>query len=315
MPAKLALTMSFTIVLLFGFLFALVAAVGYLFDLSGTLVIGLAVGIALLQWLIGPAIIRMTTNMRPVGSSEEWLREVTEKICKKNDVPVPDIFIVNDGSPNAFTFGRTNSSATLAVTNGLLRSLTKDEVAAVVAHEIGHIKHWDMVVMTAVSVIPTLAYYIYMFSFRSRSKDRDRRSDAALIGFGAFIVYFISNLLVLALSRLREYYADRFSGSVTKPGLLISGLAKITYGLGTRASESQSPARAFMIADPAVAASELSSLSSSYDDLDISDGDLRKAMEWERNNPFARISEIFRTHPLTWKRIEALREQEKEKRG
>jgi heat shock protein HtpX len=315
MQGKLALTMSLTIVLIFGFLFALLAIIGYLFDLSGTVIIALAVGIALLQWLIGPAIIKMTTNMRPIGSEYEWLRDVTERICKKNDVHVPEIYIVNDGSPNAFTFGRTNSSATLAVTNGLLRSLTKDEVAAVVAHEIGHIKHWDMAVMTAVSVVPTLAYYVYMFSFRSRSSDRDRRSEAALVGIGAFIIYFVSNLLVLALSRLREYYADRFSGSVTKPGLLISGLAKITYGLGTRSSESQSPARAFMIADPVVAAVELSELSEQYDDLEVSGSELRKAMEWERNNPFARLSEIFRTHPLTWKRIQALREQEKEKGG
>jgi len=313
MPAKLLLTMSLTIVVLFGFLFALLAAVGYFFDLSVYTMVALAVVLVAIQWAVGPEIIRMTTNMRPLGSGEmPWLQDEVRDLCKKNKVPVPKIFIANSGAPNAFTFGRTQGSATLVVTNGLLKMLNKDEVKSVVAHEVGHIKHSDMVVMTIVSVVPMIAYYVYVSLFYARGNERNRGGEAALIGAGAFIVYFVSNLLVLALSRLREYYADRFSGENIRPALLESALMKITYGLSMSRDEARPATRAFMIADPEVAKSELAALSSSYSDMQLSDKELKEAMKWEEKNVFSRIGEIFRTHPLTYKRIKALKEMETE---
>ena len=306
--------MSLTLLLLFGFLFGLLAAVGYFFDVSGYIIVVLAIFLVFLQWLIGPNIIWWTTNMRLLEKNEyPWLWESVRELCKKNKVPMPKIALARVGAPNAFVFGRTPGSAVLTVTQGLLNSLSQEEVKAVIAHEIGHIKHKDMIVMTVVSAIPVIAYFIARFLIFA---PRDRRRDAGaavLVGFVAFIVYFISNLLVLALSRLREYYADRFSGINTKPTLLASALAKITYGLSLSAERSENAAvRSFYIADPVSAAVEVKTLSSEYSDLSLSEKELEKAMEWEKKNVLVRISEYFSTHPATWKRIKALEELNKE---
>jgi len=314
MSLKLWLTMSLTLFLLFGFLFALLAIVGYYFELSGYFIVVLAVLLVFFQWMIGPKVIWWTTNMRLLKHDELlWLRKIVEELCAKNRVPVPRIALARSGAPNAFVFGRTPGSATLVITQGLLNNLTKDEVRAVVAHEIGHIKHKDMVVMTIVGAIPLIAYFIARFLVFAPSSRDERRGDvAALIGIAAFIVYFISNLLVLAFSRLREYYSDRFSGLNTKPRLLASALAKITYGLSMSREKNNSAVRSFFICDPLSATSEVSQLSSEYRDFKLSDDELEKAMEWERKNPLIRFSEHFRTHPLTYKRILALKRLEKE---
>lgn len=313
MPLKLFLAMSLTLFLLFGFLFGLLAAVGYFFNISGYLVVAMAIALVFIQWLVGPKIIWWTTNMRFLDRKEyPWIWESVEELCKKNKVPMPKLALVRSGAPNAFVFGRTPGSAVLAVTQGLLNTLTQEEVKAVLGHEIGHIKHKDMIVMTIVSAIPIIAYFIARFLIFARN-ERERAGAAILVGFVAFIIYFISNLLVLALSRLREYYADRFGGINTKPKLLASALAKITYGLTTTPERVENSAvRSFYIADPISAVNEVKQLSSEYSDMELDEKELKKAMEWEKKNPLIRFMEIFRSHPLTFKRILALRELEKE---
>jgi heat shock protein HtpX len=313
MPLKLFLMMNVTLLLLFGFLLGLLTAVGYYFELSGYLMVAMAIFIIFLQWLIGPSIIRWTTNMRPIEKGElGWLQKDVSELCKKNKVPVPGLALVRVGGPNAFVFGRTPGSATLAVTQGLLNNLSREEVKAVVAHEIGHIKHKDMVVMTLVSAVPVIAYYVARFLvFAPRSSNEKRGGAAILIGIAAFLVYFVTNLLVLALSRLREYYSDRFSGENTKPALLAIALAKITYGLSMNHERENTAVRSFYIADPITATSEMSKFSSEYSDFQLTDKELASAMEWERTNIFARIAEIFSSHPRTFKRILALQQMGK----
>jgi heat shock protein HtpX len=313
MPLKLLAAMGITLLLLFGFLFGLLAAVGYYFELPGYLIVILAIFLVFVEWLISPTLIRWTTNMRPLERGElPWLRDDVEELCKKIKVPIPKIFMAYSGKPNAFVFGRTPSSAELVVTKGLLNSLTKDEVRAVIAHEVGHIKHKDMVVMTIVGAIPVIAYFIFRFLIFVPSKDEKRSGGTFLVGVAAFFIYIITNLLVLALSRLREYYSDRFSGENTKPRDLASGLAKITYGLGMAKEKDNESVRSFFIVDPLSAVGEISKFSSEYSDLELNNNELKRAMEWERKNPFARIGEIFSTHPLTYKRILALKKLEKE---
>jgi heat shock protein HtpX len=314
MTIKLLLAMNLTLLLLFGFLFGLLAIVGYYFEISGYIIVILALLLVFFQWLIGPNVIWWTTNMRLLKRDEfPWLWETVEELCKKNKVPMPKLALVRSGAPNAFVFGRTPASAVLAVTQGLLNTLSKEEVKAVVAHEIGHIKHKDMIVMTIVAAIPVIAYFIARFLIFAPRRDEKRSGGAILVGLIAFVIYFISNLLVLALSRLREYYADRFSGINTKPSLLASALAKITYGLSVSPEKGENAAvRSFYIADPISAVNEISQFRKEYSDFDLTNEEIKKAMEWEKRNPFIRISEIFRTHPLTFKRILALKELEKE---
>lgn len=314
MPFSLFAVMGLTMILLFGFLFGVLAAVGYYVGLSGYLIVALAAALVAFQWAIGPKIIWWTTNMQKVSKKDQpWLFITVEEICKKTKTPLPkEIAIVNSGAPNAFVFGRTPSSATFAITRGLLNSLNKDEVKAVIAHEMGHINHKDMVVMTLASAIPTIAYFAARFLVFTPSKDEKKSGAAVLIGIAAFAIYFVTNLLVLALSRYREYFADKFSGKNHNPIKLASALAKITYGLSKSGDKSSTSVRSLYIADPVTAAAEVSRFSSEYSDLQITDSELKKVMEWEKHNVFARISEFFSTHPLTWKRLKALSELEKE---
>ncbi len=313
MSLKLILTMNLTILLLFGLLFGLLAAVGYYFNFSAITMVVLAIAMVLVQWLVGPWMIWATTNMRPLEKNEyPWIWEAVDGFCKKNKVPHPKkIALARSGSPNAFVFGRTPGSANMVITQGMLNTLTKDEVKAVIAHELGHIKHWDMVVMTFVSVIPMIAYFIALNMMFSRGDDR-KPGAAILIGIGAYLVYIISNLMVLALSRFREYYADNFGGRIYKPRLLASALSKITYGLGTSKESKRDALRAGYIAHPITSKLEKSHISNEYTDLHVSDDEVKKALEWERKNPLVRIGEVFRTHPLTFRRIDALLKLEKE---
>jgi heat shock protein HtpX len=317
MAIKLFLAMFLTVFLLFGLLFGILAAIGYYFGISGYIIVLIAMFLVFIQWLISPYIIIWTTNMQEANKNKyKWIYETVEKICKKTKSPKPKkIFIVNMGAPNAFVFGRTPRSSYLGITRGLLNSLNKEEIEAVIGHEIGHIKHRDMVVMTLVSAIPIIAYFIARFILFTPQENRRNASVAILIGIVAFVIYFITNLLVLYFSRLREFYADRFSGENSSPRVLARALAKITYGLSISNKEEElqnSALRTFFIADPLSAAQEVSNFKEEYKDLEIDNSEIKKAMEWERKNLFARISEFFRTHPLTYKRIKALRELEEE---
>ena len=309
----LVASMSLTMVMVFGLLFALLAGLGFYFDLGIYPIVGLAVVFGLFQWAIGPAIVRWSTNMSPLNKDEfPWIEETIYEICIKNRVKIPKITIANTSMPNAFVFGRSNKSATLTLTRGLLNTLSKDEAKGVIAHEIGHIKHNDMVVMTIISVIPTIAYFIAMSTmFGGRS--RNQGGASVLIGIGAFAVYFITNLLILYFSRLREFYADNFAGRQVKPSIFANALAKITYGLSLQKREVKSSTlRSFYAVDPVASSYEVSKFASYYKDQHISEEEVQKAMDWERKSSFSKFGEIFRTHPLTYKRIEKLYQLEQD---
>lgn len=316
MVVRLVLTMTITLALLFGLLFGILAAVGYYFQLSGFLIVGLAIFLVFIQWLISPRIIWWTTNMRLLEKKEyPWLWKTIEELSRKYKIPMPKLAIARSGAPNAFVFGRTPGSATLAVTQGLLNTLTQDEVTAVVGHEMGHIKHKDMVVMTVVSAIPIISYFIARFLIFAPTNKEDRKGGSGfiIVGLLAFVIYFISNLLVLLLSRLREHYADDFGGRSTKPKLLAGALAKITYGLGvSKEKQENSAVHSFYIVNPLSAAGEISRFSKEYSDLELTENELQKAIEWEKRNPLVRFMEIFSSHPLTFKRIHALSELERQ---
>lgn len=312
MPFGLVLRMTLTMLVLFGFLFGLLAVASIYFDFSIYVSVGLAVLIVLAQWVIGPSIIRWTTNMRDLKKGEyPWVGEFVADLCKKHKLKMPKLAVVNTGEPNAFVFGRTSSSATLCLTQGLLKSLNREEVKGVISHEVGHIKHNDMVVMTIVSSVPIIAFFVARsLLFAPRGGDRRDAGYLILVGLGAWIVYFLTNMLVLLMSRSREYYADRFGGENYKPATLASALAKITYGLSLSKDQFNSAAKYFLVADADTSKYEVANFSQEFSDLHISKEEVKKAMEWERKNPYARISELFRSHPLTFKRIKVLHDLE-----
>lgn len=280
-----------------------------------------------LQYLVGPAIVASSTRLRYLQPNENmWLESTVKELADKSGLPMPKLAVVQDDTPNAFVFGRTAKSATLTVHEGLLKKLNKDEVKGVIAHELGHIKHRDYIVMTVLTALPLLAYIIargtwtaVRFSQGGKGKE-GASAKAAFLGIAAisYIVYIVSLFLVMWLSRLREHYADAYSAYVTSsPRSLQSALAKITYGLSLSAKP-PSGARAFYIGDPAMARQEIQSIMEKKQEYDLDkDGvlderELELAMEKEAKSAWAKINTWFATHPPTFKRILLLQEIEKE---
>jgi heat shock protein HtpX len=282
----------------------------------------------LFQYLIGPAVVAASTHLQYLKPGENpWLESTVKDLAAKSSLPMPKLAIVPDQTPNAFVFGRTASGATLAVHEGLLRNLNEDEVKGVIGHELGHIKHKDYIVMTILSALPLIAYIIARGTWgaawfaRGSSRNREEGSmRAALVAIGAisYVVYIISLLFVMRLSRLREHYADSYSAYLTgSPRSLESALTKITYGL----SLSQKPptgARAFYIGDPAMAKQEIAEIMDKKQEYDLDhDGvldehELELAMEKEAKSTWARMNTWFSTHPPTFRRIMLLHEIESE---
>ena len=304
-----------------------------LFFLQLDLVTGLLVGLGavalfiLFQYAIGPSIVAATARLHYLKPGENpWLENTVKDLSQKSGLPPPRVATVPNPTPNAFTFGRGQSSATLAVHDGLLNGLNEDEVRGVIAHELGHIKHKDYIVMTVLSALPLIAYIVAQTAFRagmysSYSRGRRENNPAAafiVIGVISFIVYIVTFLSVMRLSRLREHYADAYSAYLTgSPRSLESGLAKITYGLSI-SPKSPEGARAFYIEDPALAKQEVQTIMQKKDDYDLDhDGvlderELQLAMERESKSTWNQLNTLFATHPPTFKRILLLREIENE---
>lgn len=320
-----------TSIFLSAFIFSLlVFAIVYFLELdvfTGLLIaVGGSVLFILFQYAIGPAIVAATTRLHYLKPGENpWLESIVKELAQKTDLPMPRLATVPDNTPNAFTFGRTTSSATLAVHEGLLRQLNQNEIQGVLAHELGHIKHKDYVVMTVLSALPLIAYMIAQVTMRAGMYSGGRRnnkdnSGAALLAIGAisFAIYLITFLIVMRLSRLREHYADAFSAYVTgSPRHLSSALAKITYGLSISPKKPEG-ARAFYIEDPGMAKSEIEQImqkKSQYDlDQDgvLDERELHLAMEKESKSTWVKMNSLFATHPATFKRILLLKEIEQE---
>jgi heat shock protein HtpX len=325
--AQLRLAMGSSIFLV-AFIFAafltlimIIAGFDWTYALIGTVLF------ILLQYLIGPAVVRASTRLQYLKPSENpWLESTVKELADKSGISMPKLAIVPDKTPNAFVFGRTANDTTLAVHEGLLKNLNEDEVKSVIGHELGHIKHKDYIVMTVVSALPLIAYLVARstwtvarFSGSSRKREEsEMRAALFAVGIISYIVYIISLLCVMRLSRLREHYADAYSAYITgAPRNLESALAKITYGLSL-SPKPPSGARAFYIEDPAMAKQEIQPIMEKKEEYDLNkDGvlderELELAMEKEAKSAWVRMNTWFATHPPTFKRILLLREIEEE---
>jgi heat shock protein HtpX len=322
------ITILLTLVIFIGFLGAVSvlysAAAGMnlspLDTLLGSFVLALIfLGI---QFLISPSIVAWSTRLQYLEPGQyPWLENTVKELAGASGVAMPRLAIVPNPTPNAFVFGNSSSKMTLAVHEGLLRQLNEDEVRGVLAHELGHVKHRDSIVMTVLSAIPLLAYMIARSTMfmGTGSRDRDRGAGyIALAGVVAMVVYFVAQLLVLRLSRLREHFADVYSGYLTgSPRSLESALTKITYGLSLR-PEDPHGVRALYIADPALARNEVQGILDRRGEYDLDhDGvlderELELAMEKEAKSTWSGLNEAFSTHPPTYKRILLLRQIEAE---
>jgi len=276
----------------------------------------------LIQIGISSSVVKWSTKTRILNKGENpYLEETVAALAKQAEIPMPKLGMVESSTPNAFVFGISQSGSTLSVHRGLLEQLNQDEIEAVIGHEIGHIKNRDCMYMTFLSVIPLIAYMGMHLLWAARGRGKGA-GYAALIGLVSVIVYFLTSMLIKKLSRIREFYADAYSGFLTNnPHALASALTKITYGLSLAPKEEKQgqAARQFYIGDVQNAHSEMSSITKNAKKYDL-DGDgvldeneLEKAMADEANyGTWDKFNNLFGTHPPTFKRILALKEMQKE---
>ena len=196
------------------------------------LIVLLAVGMGLVQYFFSDKLVLWSTGARILQKDEyPELHRTVEKLCKEADLPLPKIAIMQSPVPNAFATGRSPKHAVVACTDSIMRLLNNDELEAVLAHELAHVKNRDILAMTIASFIAMIASMIMQsFFFSAMLGGRNREGGGgAIIWIVSIIVYAVSTLLILALSRYREFAADRGSALITKkPKALISALSKIS---------------------------------------------------------------------------------------
>jgi heat shock protein HtpX len=325
--ARLKLSMSATVLLVTIVFSLFLIIIMYIIQVSLIYAVILTILFILIQYLVGPAIVRASTRLRYIRPGEHpWLESTVKDLANKSEIAMPKLAVVPDQTPNAFVFGRTTGGATLAVHEGLLTKLNQAEIQGVIGHELGHIKHKDFLVMTALSALPLLAYLIARFTFEAawiggRSRDDEGKGLGAVlfvVAIISYIIYIVTLLFVMRLSRLREHYADSYSAYLTgAPRQMESALTKITYGLSL-APKLNTGARTLYIGDPALAKQEYSNIlrrKETYDlDRDgvLDERELELAMEREAKSTWTTINAWFSTHPPTFQRILLLREIGKE---
>ena len=185
------------------------------------------------QYYYSDKLVLWTMNAKIVSESEEpKLHETITRLCVIAGLPKPKVAVVDTSVPNAFATGRGPKNAVVAVTTGLMRKLDQGELEAVLAHELSHVKNRDMAILTIASFISTLAFYIVRYSFYFGAFGGNRRNSNGgfvAIWIVSILVWIISFLLIRALSRYREFAADRGSAQITgNPVNLISALRKIS---------------------------------------------------------------------------------------
>ena len=311
--------MFLLVALLFGILYGVITAVGTLLGHGNTIFyLGLAFVFLGIQYLIGPTIVSWTMRVKWVSEDEApELHQIVAEEAKRANLPKPKVGIsqLSTAPPNAFAFGRTYRDGRVCVTPAILKLLNKDELRAVIGHEMSHIKHRDMVVITLLSAIPLIMYWLaWSLMFRgSFGGRREGGGYAVLIGLGAFLLYFITNLLVLYGSRIREYYADKGSVELgNQPHHLATALYKLVYS-SARAKKQDlkeiEGVKAFFVNDPSQAWKEIRELSQV--DLDMSgtiDPNELLALRSKtvRLGTGDKMMEVFSTHPNMLKRIKHL---------
>jgi len=213
------------------------------------------------------------------------LHRKVERLAQQADLPKPKIAVADSRTPNAFATGRSQDNAAVAVTTGIMNLLDDEELEGVLAHELAHIKNRDVMVMTIASFLSTIAFLVVRWGWLFTG-GRDRGGQQQVPVFVAIllslVVWVISFLLIRALSRYREFAADRGGASITgRPAALATALMKIDSGMEKVPSEDlrgQSEMNALFI-------------------IPIRSGF---------------IGRLFSTHPSTEKRIDRLRDLERE---
>jgi len=276
----LSARMAFTMFLL-GLLFVVLGAV--LVRYLGALGLILIAGFMVAQWFFSDRVALYSMGGREVSPQEApELHAMIDRLCALADMPKPKVAIADSDVPNAFATGRTPQRAVVCATTGIMRRLSPAELEGVLSHELSHVAHRDVTVMTVASFVGVLAGFLtrmVLYSGMGNRRGNDSGPPVVLvITLVSIVVYALSFLLTRALSRYRELAADRAGAVLTgRPSELASALVKISGDMAripTRDLRQAEPFNAFFFT-PAVA-------------------------------PGFSLSSLFSTHPTTERRLEQL---------
>ena len=265
---------GFKTMLLLSALTALFMGLGYMFGGANGALIALAIaaGMNLLTYWNADKLVLSMHGAREVDqtSAPEFYTMVAQ-LARRADLPMPRVYIVDSPNPNAFATGRNPENAAVAATTGLLRMLDRDEIAAVMAHELGHVRNRDTLVMTMVATIAGAISMIANFGMFFGHDEEGRPNPIAAI-LAMIVAPFAAMIVQMAISRTREFGADKAGAEICgNPAALASALAKIAGPARQLPSTANSnPAAAQLYIVP------------------------------------TGISDLFSTHPATEKRIAAL---------
>ncbi|WP_189620617.1 zinc metalloprotease HtpX [Novosphingobium colocasiae] len=266
---------GFKTTMLLATLTALFMVVGYTFGGSSGAVIALvaAAGMNLFTYWNADSIVLRMHNAREVDArSAPEFHGIVAELARRAGLPMPRVYIVDSANPNAFATGRNPENAAVAATTGLLDMLTPEEVAGVMAHELGHVRNRDTLVMTMVATIAGAISMIANFGMLFGGHGDNRPHPMAAI-LTVFMAPFAAMIVQMAISRTREYGADKAGAEISgNPRALASALAKI-------AGPAQQVPAAAVERNPAAAQLYIVP---------------------------THVSELFSTHPATQKRIDAL---------
>jgi len=192
----------------------------------------IATAMILAQWYLSDKIVLWSSGAKIV-SKEEYprLHEIVERLSTNNGLPKPKVAMVNSPVPNAFATGKSPKSSLVAVTTGILDVLDNDELEAVIGHELSHVRSRDVLVLTLASVFSTVAWYLVRFGLFGglQTRNRNTAGTSAIVMLVAITTWVVSFLIIRAISRYREFSADRGGAIMTgKPDKLASALLKIS---------------------------------------------------------------------------------------
>jgi len=239
---------------------------------------------SLAQFFFSDKLTLWSMGAKEVDESEyPELHRMVGRLSQQADLPKPKVAVVDSRVPNAFATGRSQDNAAVAVTSGLMQTLDQEELEAVLAHELAHVKNRDMMVMTIASFLSTIAFLVVRWGWWFGGGGDSRNQAPVWVAIAASLaVWIVSFFLIRALSRYREFAADRGAATITgKPAALASALMTIDGNMGNVPKDDlreQSEMNAFFI-------------------IPIKSG---------------LVSKLFSTHPSTEARVEQLRDLERQ---
>jgi heat shock protein HtpX len=268
------------VVFLLGLLYVVAMGALIAYGVSPVLVLLVAGGFFAFQYVASDKIALHALGAREVTPQEApQLHGVIDRLCALSDTPKPRVAVAQSDVPNAFATGRSPDRAVVCVTTGLMRRLEPDELEGVLAHEMSHVAHRDVAVMTVASFLGVLAGLVVRFAARAmlygggRRRGNDKGLPVVLVVIAvSALVYAISFVLIRALSRYRELSADRTAAQLTgRPSALASALTKVSGEMAkvpTNDLRAAEPFNAFFFTPALAQGFSLSSLFSTHPPLE-----------------------------------------------